>query len=128
MVPLKGFEPPTHALRMRCSTPELQRLEAFHYRFWGKNSTGFFGLKALFSGTNPAAAAILAGFFAAGRKKKPFSRPFLCTFAWYSGPCRDQKNGVPGDDDEYAENHDIDAGPAGLRTRLRRNGLGGGWP
>jgi hypothetical protein len=25
MVPLKGFEPPTHALRMRCSTPELQR-------------------------------------------------------------------------------------------------------
>lgn len=25
MVPLRGFEPPTHALRMRCSTPELQR-------------------------------------------------------------------------------------------------------
>ena len=25
MVPLIGFEPTTHALRMRCSTPELQR-------------------------------------------------------------------------------------------------------
>lgn len=25
MVPLRGIEPPTHALRMRCSTPELQR-------------------------------------------------------------------------------------------------------
>lgn len=25
MVPLKGIEPPTCALRMRCSTPELQR-------------------------------------------------------------------------------------------------------
>src|SRR5690606_34721593 len=25
MVPLRGFEPPTPALRMRCSTPELQR-------------------------------------------------------------------------------------------------------
>ncbi len=29
MVPLKGFEPPTHALRMRCSTTELQRLTKF---------------------------------------------------------------------------------------------------
>ena len=26
MVPQEGFEPPTHALRMRCSTPELLRL------------------------------------------------------------------------------------------------------
>lgn len=25
MVPLEGFEPPAHALRMRCSTTELQR-------------------------------------------------------------------------------------------------------
>src|SRR5262245_6130303 len=25
MVPQEGFEPPTHALRMRCSTPELLR-------------------------------------------------------------------------------------------------------
>ena len=25
VVPLRGIEPPTHALRMRCSTPELQR-------------------------------------------------------------------------------------------------------
>jgi hypothetical protein len=28
MVPQEGFEPPTHALRMRCSTPELLR----HYQ------------------------------------------------------------------------------------------------
>ena len=28
MVPLRGIEPPTHALRMRCSTPELQRRTA----------------------------------------------------------------------------------------------------
>jgi hypothetical protein len=26
LVPQEGFEPPTHALRMRCSTPELLRL------------------------------------------------------------------------------------------------------
>jgi hypothetical protein len=26
LVPQEGIEPPTHALRMRCSTPELLRL------------------------------------------------------------------------------------------------------
>ncbi len=26
MVPIKGFEPPTFALRKHCSTPELNRL------------------------------------------------------------------------------------------------------
>jgi hypothetical protein len=27
MVPIKGFEPPTFALRKHCSTPELNRLK-----------------------------------------------------------------------------------------------------
>ncbi len=41
MVPLKGFEPPTHALRMRCSTPELQRLAKLFYPIGPKLLMGF---------------------------------------------------------------------------------------
>ena len=29
LVPQEGIEPPTHALRMRCSTPELLRQKAY---------------------------------------------------------------------------------------------------
>src|SRR5262245_5179804 len=32
LVPQEGFEPPTHALRMRCSTPELLRLFSISQR------------------------------------------------------------------------------------------------
>src|SRR5215470_5986701 len=38
LVPQEGFEPPTHALRMRCSTPELLRhcsLFSFDWRITG---------------------------------------------------------------------------------------------
>jgi hypothetical protein len=41
MVPLKGFEPPTHALRMRCSTPELQRPAKLFYPIGPKLLMGF---------------------------------------------------------------------------------------
>jgi hypothetical protein len=32
LVPQEGIEPPTHALRMRCSTPELLRLSPFSFK------------------------------------------------------------------------------------------------
>lgn len=48
MVPIKGFEPPTFALRKHCSTPELNRHYAWMNRGTHNRFLGFsqgFGLK-----------------------------------------------------------------------------------